>query len=83
VRAGDWKLIHDFEAERVELYDLKNDLGEKNDLAAADPQRVAALRTQLDAWRKDVGAQLPALNPAYDEARTWEGAAPAPAAKKK
>ena len=67
----------------MELYDLKNDLREKNDLAAAEPQRVAALRAQLDAWRKDVGAQWPTLNPAYDEARKWEGDAPAPAVKKK
>jgi len=83
VCAGDWKLIHYFEDDRVELYDLKNDLGEKNDLATAEPQRVAALRAQLDAWRQDIGAQLPTPNPAYDEARKWEGAAPSPAAKKK
>jgi arylsulfatase A-like enzyme len=83
VRAGDWKLIHYLEDDRVELYDLKNDLGEKNDLAAAEPQRVATLRAQLDAWRKNVGAQMPTSNPAYDEARKWAGDAPAPAAKKK
>jgi arylsulfatase A-like enzyme len=83
VRAGDWKLIHYLEDDRVELYDLKNDLGEKNDLTAAEPQRVAVLRAQLDAWRKNVGAQMPTSNPAYDEARKWAGDAPAPAAKKK
>lgn len=83
VRAGDWKLIHYFEDDRLELYDLKNDLGEKNDLAGREPQRVAALRAQLDAWRKDVGAQLPTLNPAYNEARQWAGDAPPSAAKKR
>jgi arylsulfatase A-like enzyme len=83
VRAGDWKLIHYFEDDRLELYDLKNDQGEKNNLSTAEPQRVAALRAQLDAWRKDLGAQLPTVNPAYDESRKWEGAAPPPAPKKK
>jgi hypothetical protein len=83
VRAGDWKLIHYFENDRIELYDLKNDLGEKNDLSTVELKRVTVLRAQLEAWRRDVGAQLPTSNPSYDEARKWESEAPAPSAKKK
>jgi len=73
VRAGDWKLIHFFEDDHVELYNLKDDLGEKTDLAAANPKQAAELRAKLTAWRTAVGAQLPAKNPAYDPAREWDG----------
>jgi arylsulfatase A len=72
VREGDWKLIHFFEDDHVELYNLKDDLGEKTDLAKANPNKVADLRAKLVAWRADVGAQLPTKNPAYDPAKEWE-----------
>lgn len=72
VREGDWKLIHFFEDDHVELYNLKDDLSEKTDLAPTNLKKAAALRTKLDAWRTAVGAQLPVKNPAYDPARVWE-----------
>lgn len=72
VREGDWTLIHFFEDDHVELYNLKDDLGEKNDLAKANPQKTADLRAKLVAWRAEVGAQLPTKNPAYDAAKEWE-----------
>lgn len=75
IRAGDWKLIHFFEDDHVELYNLKADLGEKNDLATAEKTRAADLRRRLDAWRTSLGAQLPTKNPEYDPAREWEPAA--------
>lgn len=85
VREGDWKLIHFFEDNHVELYNLKDDLSEKTDLAAAQPERANRLRRKLDAWRTAVGAQIPTRNPQYDEARTWDSERPegAKAAKKK
>lgn len=58
-RVGDWKLIRFYETGREELYDLAADLGEHHDLAAAEPARLAALHTRLDAWLQTVGAQLP------------------------
>ncbi len=69
VRAGDSKLIEFFEDERVELYNLREDQAETRDLAAAMPEKAAALRAQLRAWRTRVGAQLPTTNPAYDPAK--------------
>jgi arylsulfatase A len=65
VRAGDWKLIEYFEDNHVELYSLCDDPGERHDLAAAQPERAAALRQRLHDWWKEVGAQLPQANPAY------------------
>ena len=69
IRSGDFKLIEFYDEMRVELYDLKNDVGEQNDLAAAQPDRAIALRARLHAWRSEVGAQMPTPNPAYDPAQ--------------
>jgi arylsulfatase A-like enzyme len=66
IRRGDWKLIEWQEDRRVELFNLAQDLGEKRDLAAQEPQRVAQLRDQLHAWQKQVGAQFPTRNANYD-----------------
>jgi arylsulfatase A-like enzyme len=69
IRAGDFKLI-EFHADRnVELYNLRDDIGEAHDLAAAMPDKVNELRGRLHAWRKDVGAQMPTSNPNYDPSR--------------
>ena len=59
VRSGDYKLIEFFEDGRLELYDLKNDLGEKRDLAAARPDLVKELHAKLIGWRKSIGAPMP------------------------
>lgn len=61
MRAGDWKLLMDFAATRVELYYIPSDPGESHDLAAQHPARVAALSAQLQAWK----ASLPEKPPAH------------------
>jgi arylsulfatase A-like enzyme len=70
VREGDWKLIELFEGPRFELYNVKADLGEKNDLAASEPQRVEKLKTMLETWQKEVGAKFPTPNPDFGKAVT-------------
>ena len=60
---GDWKLIRFYETGREELYDLASDLSEKNDLAAAQPGQRLELSARLDAWLKEVGAQMPVPRP--------------------
>ena len=62
IRSGDWKLIHFYEDDRLELYNLAQDIGESRDLADAEPQRTAALKRALDAWRDEVGAKSPSRN---------------------
>lgn len=69
IRRGAWKLIQWYEDQRSELYNLADDIGEQTDLAAAQPVRVAALREELQAWQKQVGAKFPTLNPVYDAAK--------------
>lgn len=65
VRTGDWKLIEFYENQRIELYNLADDLGEQHDLAAAQPQKAGELRENLHRWLKSVGAQMPIPNPNY------------------
>jgi arylsulfatase A-like enzyme len=66
IRRGPWKLIETFDPEGVELYNLADDLGETNNLAAAKPELAGELRRELDAWRKDVGAEMMRSNSDYD-----------------
>lgn len=66
IRRGDWKLIEWYEEDRVELFHVVEDLGEQHDRAATEPERVAKLRDDLHAWQKDVDAQRPTPNRAYD-----------------
>ena len=76
-------MIEWFEDQRTELFDLSRDLGEQNDLANRDPKRAAALRVELKAWQRSVGARFPTPNPKYDPAVKSGRAAPTPAAKGK
>jgi len=69
IRKGNHKLIHWFEEDRVELFDLANDLSEKKDLALARPDLVDALGAELKDWQEDVGAKLPTPNPNFDPAK--------------
>lgn len=59
VRAGDYKLIEFFEDMHVELYNLKDDLSERNDLAAKTPGKAEELRSMLHEWRRSVSAAMP------------------------
>ena len=63
IRRGDWKLLEYFEDGRVELYNLKSDLGEQNDLSKEMPDKVRDLQSRLQAWRTAMKAQLPTPNP--------------------
>ncbi|MFY7910931.1 MAG: sulfatase [Emticicia sp.] len=65
VRLGDWKLIEFFENNSLELYNLKDDISESNNLALINPQKAKELKKLLDKWRKANNAQMPALNPNY------------------
>jgi arylsulfatase A-like enzyme len=58
IRLGDYKLLEYFENNTLQLFNLKNDLGEQNDLARAQPKKAAELRAKLQAWRKEVSAQM-------------------------
>ena len=58
VRSGRWKLLVDGAA--IFLFDLERDPGERRDLAAQRPDKVALLKQLSIAWSNDVNAQAPA-----------------------
>ncbi len=62
IREGDWKLIEFFEDGQRELYNLRTDIGERNNLAAAHPERVESLMQMLQVWRTETNAAMPAKN---------------------
>jgi arylsulfatase A-like enzyme len=66
VRAGDYKLIEWYENGAVELYNLRDDISEKEDLAEKMPEKAAELKAMLAKWRKQVNAKMPASGPRDD-----------------
>ncbi|MGJ8676701.1 MAG: sulfatase [Akkermansiaceae bacterium] len=58
VREGDYKLVERYEDGRVHLYNLKDDMGEQNDIAAQEPERVAAMRANLHSWYESMDAKF-------------------------
>ncbi len=69
IRSGDWKLVENYESGAVELYNLRLDLSEEDNVARANPGKVRELQAKLARWRKDVGAKMPTRNPNYDPSK--------------
>ena len=70
VRKGDWKLLRfwfdgDGQTDTFELYNLKDDIGERNNLAARMPERVKELNALIEGFVRDTRAVLPKPNPGY------------------
>ena len=59
IREADHKLIYFYDTDSVELYNLKNDIGEKNDLSGKMPQLASRLKNKLKVWLQDSGAVMP------------------------
>ena len=67
IRHGDWKLHEYFEDGGLELYNLKDDVGEQNSLSGSNPAKAKELHDELVAWRRSTGAPVPTEpNPRYD-----------------
>ncbi len=58
LREGDFKLVERYEDGRVHLYNLKEDVGETNDLAAQQAERAGRMRKRLHRWYRSVDAQF-------------------------
>lgn len=65
ILSGDYKLLEFFEDGHLELYNLKVDIGEKNNLAQSMPERTKELHGRLIEWRKRVDAKMPRANPRF------------------
>jgi arylsulfatase A-like enzyme len=67
IRWGDYKLIEFFETGELELYNLRDDIGERVNLGAELPDVVGDLHQRMIEWRRSVGAAVPTeLNPAFE-----------------
>ncbi len=66
IRKGDWKLLEFFEDNQLELYHLKKDIGEQNNLVNKAPNRAQSLHCDLIRWREKLNAPVPTNpNPLY------------------
>ena len=70
VRKGDWKLIRVWcdgpnQTDRYELFNLKDDIGEGNDVSVKHPARVRELSKLLQSFLDDTHAVVPKPNPAF------------------
>jgi arylsulfatase A-like enzyme len=66
IRMDSYKLIEHFPGEkkpgdgsRIELYNLRKDIGEKNNLTDKMPEKASELYRELVKWRKKTGAEMP------------------------
>ena len=67
IRKGDWKLHYYFEDKDAELYNLKDDIGERNNLAEINLNKKQELFDELNAWWDETDAPIPtAINPLYE-----------------
>jgi len=71
VTCGDWKLIRLFYqgnngAHDYLLYNLANDIGEKNNLAAAYPEKVKTMDRLIGNYIEESGAVVPQPNPRFN-----------------
>ena len=67
IRHKNWKLIRYLETNAVELYDVKEDVGEQNDVSSAQPEIVKSMEKDLDQWLKEVDARMPTINPNFNQ----------------
>ena len=67
IRLGDWKLIHYYEDGREELYNLRNDLEEINNVAGEYQELTRQLSESLFAFLNEVSARFPTRDPEYSE----------------
>jgi len=61
VRSGDWKLIYWYKDQHFELYDIREDIGEENNLAKKNPEKVKELAAKLGQHLREVDAMRPAF----------------------
>lgn len=66
IRLGNLKLLHFYEDDRVALFDLTKDIGERNDIAHRMPREAQTLKDRLDQYLSAINAQFPTPNSNFD-----------------
>ncbi|MGC6424479.1 MAG: sulfatase [Lentimonas sp.] len=62
---GDYKLLNWYDDDSVELYNVRKDISEANDLAKQNPELTERLKQKLQRWLKEIDANMPPRNPDY------------------
>ncbi|CAG5067720.1 N-acetylgalactosamine-6-O-sulfatase [Dyadobacter sp. CECT 9623] len=69
IRSGDFKLHEFYEDGRVEMYNIREDIGETKDISKSNPAKAKELKDKLDAWKTETNAPVPSkLNPEFSAA---------------
>jgi arylsulfatase A-like enzyme len=58
---GDWKMIWYYEYDKYELFNLADDVSEKNNLAGQLPEKEQSLLKEIREWVKATGAPIPSI----------------------
>ncbi|WP_162342732.1 sulfatase [Cyclobacterium salsum] len=61
IRSGDWKLIYYYHNQHFELFNIPEDIGEQNNLAERNPEKVNELTVKLGEYLRNVAAQRPSF----------------------
>lgn len=72
IRSGKWKLIHYWEDQSVELYDLETDPYEQQDMAGTEKELSDELKKRLMTWLEINEANKPKIDPEYDVEKEGE-----------
>lgn len=67
VRKGDWKLIENLVSGEVSLFHLRSNISESINLSTLFPDKTEELKMLLKNWQKEVKAEFPVPNPAFNE----------------
>ena len=66
IRKGDWKMVYRMRTRELELYNLREDIGEQHDVAALHPDVAARLATELGTRLRNAGALMPIVRATGD-----------------
>jgi arylsulfatase A-like enzyme len=67
IRHGDWKLISYHEDNSIELYNVKQDVGEQTNVAGDHPEILGTMKTELDRWLQETEARFPINNENFSD----------------
>ena len=77
MRQADFKIVEWYEDGSVELYNLRDDIGESRNLAVQMPEKARDMKARLVAWLKEMNPEMPKPNPDYDKTKETQGLGPA------
>ena len=68
-RSGDWKLVLHYESNELELFNLKDDPGELNDVSSLFKEKKEQLLNQLNKMMKETNANSVSINNSYQQVK--------------